>query len=113
MRKVAGFLAVAMVLTMLTIPAFATGEVITDPEQVAMANNVIVFEEDFTDNSKGWTLTGGAKIEGGKLYLSDTTSEEQGTAKYDFSYSTTGNWYVTFKLMTTDNASGNKKLVVG
>ncbi len=97
MRKLAGILALVMVLTMVSVPVFAA-EVETDPTKLTMSENFVAFEEDFSDNSNGWELVDGAEIKDGKLYLSETGDTTFGTAKLPkINYSTKGNWYMTFK----------------
>lgn len=79
--------------------------------QKGMDANFIVFEDDFSDNSNGWTLTGPAEIKNGRLYLAtteDTAEEGTGDAKLAIPiYTTSGNWYVSFKLKTASNGGGS------
>lgn len=97
MRKLAGILALVMVLTMVSVPVFAA-EVENDPAKLTMAENFVAFEEDFSDNSNGWELLDSAEIKNGKLYLSETGDTASGTAKLPkITYATKGNWYMTFK----------------
>ncbi len=102
MKKLAGILALAMVLTMVSVPVFASGEVETDPAKISMVENFVIFEDDFSDDSKGWTFSGPATIKDGKLYLRDvanTLEEGDGVGKHTISgYETSGNWYLYFKL---------------
>lgn len=106
MRKLAGFLALVMVLTMVSVPVFASGEVVTDPAKVSMKENFVLFEDDFSDDTKGWKLSGPAQIRDGRLYLSDsgnTAADGNGIAQYSMSgYDISGNWYVSFKLRIND-----------
>ena len=105
MRKLAGFLALVMVLTMTAVPIFAS-EVETDPAKVSMAENFVLFEDDFSDDTKGWKLTGPAEIRDGRLYLNDTgntAADGSGTAQFSMSgYDISGNWYISFKLRIND-----------
>ncbi len=99
MRKLAGILALVMVLTMAAVPAFAEGEVAQTPG-IGMEDNYTVIDDDFSDPavSANWTLTGPANIKDGVLNMNQLDSTEASTVVWDLTnYSFDGTWYVTFK----------------
>ena len=98
MRRLAGVLALIMVLTMAAVPVFAEEVLLAETPGVGMDTNFVVFDDDFSDNSNGWELLDSAEIKNGKLYLSETGDTASGTAKLPkITYATKGNWYMTFK----------------
>ena len=110
MRRLAGVLALIMVLTMASVPVLAEEVLLAETPGVGMDTNFVVFDDAFSDNANGWELSGPAEIRDGRLYLAtpeDTAEEGTGLAKLAIpAYDTKGNWYLNYKVKAENNGGG-------